>query len=196
MMRFTLEKLTGLSQEMLKKQKKICSILGAIFIIVGILCLVAPIISSVIISAFVGWAFLIGGVFQCAAAIFFKELGDIWAIILSVLIGLAYIFVGGSFIAYPGLAVISLSFIIGVLFFSSGVVRLLVSFLYTPPVNGKWLNILSAALEIFLGVLIINGSPLNAAFYVATVMGIQLIVNGMTYFSIGKFINRHITSTP
>ena len=94
MIHLDLEQLKNIGQENLKKQRIYYIILGILFAVTGVLCFAKPMVSGWAISILMGIMFIAGGIILILTTLFFKSLQSIWSLILEILLGIAYIFLG------------------------------------------------------------------------------------------------------
>ena len=191
MIHLNLEQLKSIGKEDLKKQKIFYLILGVLFALAGVICVVSPIISSVIITVFMAWLFILGGIFLIITTLYFKNIQSIWSILLGVLLGLSYIFLGYVFIKDPAIAIASMAFFIGAFFLAAGIIRIMIA------VSNKGypnigLFLFTGIIELVLALILISGWPNNSIALISTFLGIQFIFNSVDYFSISSYIKKII----
>ncbi|MBP9478738.1 MAG: DUF308 domain-containing protein [Sebaldella sp.] len=191
MIHLNLEQLKSIGKEDLKKQKIFYLILGVLFALAGVICFVSPIISSVIITVFMAWLFILGGIFLIITTLYFKNIQSIWSILLGVLLGLSYIFLGYVFIKDPAIAIASMAFFIGAFFLAAGIIRIMIA------VSNKGypnigLFLFTGIIELVLALILISGWPNNSIALISTFLGIQFIFNSVDYFSISSYIKKII----
>ncbi|MBE2275524.1 MAG: DUF308 domain-containing protein [Rhodobacteraceae bacterium] len=156
------------------RNKTLLVILGVISIIAGFFAILNPLAGSIAATLIAGWAFLIIGVIEIVAVFQETTWGSrIWALIL----GLLGILAGISLLADPLGGVVSLTYVLAILFLVSGVFKLIAGF-GLPSGNGKWLVILSGALSLLLGILILSYFSTAAVATLGILLGVQLISDG------------------
>lgn len=156
------------------KNRTLLIILGVITVIAGFFAILDPVAGSIAVTLLTGWLFLLIGILQAVAV--FREVDwshRLWSLLLAALAILA----GIGLLADPLAGVISLSFLLAILFVVSGVFKIVAS-LALPGGNWKWMVLLSGILSLGLGVMIfanVGGSALTA---LGLLLGLQLISDG------------------
>ena len=153
----------------------------SLLIILGIISVVAvslknnnPVAGSMAVTLLTGWLFLLIGILQIVAV--FRETDwshRLWSLLLAVLAVLA----GVSLLANPLAGVISLTYLLAILFVVSGIFKIVAS-LALPSGNWKWMVLLSGVLSLGLGVLIFANFAEAALTTLGLLLGLQLISDG------------------
>lgn len=148
-------------------------------IVLGILAIVLPLVVGIAIAILLGILVIFCGIAFLAYAFASRSTGSfLWRL----LAGVAYI-VGGIYLVFhPGLSLVSLTLLLAVVFLLEAVFEIsaYVS-LRTRPGSG-WL-LLDGIIALFLAVLIWRNWPFSSAWLLGTLVGINLIVNGVTGLS-------------
>lgn len=156
------------------KNRTLFIFLGIVSVLAGFFALLNPLAGSIAAETVAAWAFLIIGVIQIIGA--FSE--TTWgARIWTVLIGIIAVIVGIDLVADPLGGVVSLTFVLAVLFIASGIFKLVAAF-GVQISNLRWLVILSGALSLILGILILSYFPGSAVFTLGVLLGFELISDG------------------
>ncbi|MBN8631556.1 MAG: DUF308 domain-containing protein [Rhodobacterales bacterium] len=156
------------------KNKTLLIILGILAIIAGFFAILNPLAGSIAATLIAGWSFLILGIVQIIAV--FQETSwgaRIWALLLAVLA----IFAGVSLLAHPLAGMISLTYLLAILFIVSGVFKIVASFGLDAG-NWKWLVLVSGLLSLGLGILIMMNFAEAALTTLGLLLGLQLISDG------------------
>ncbi|MCP1226369.1 HdeD family acid-resistance protein [Sebaldella sp. S0638] len=191
MIHLNLEQLKNIGQESLKKQRMYYIILGILFAVAGVLCFAKPMVSSWAISVLMGVLFIAGGIILILTTLFFKSLQNIWSLILEILLGIAYIFLGYEFLKNPMVAVLSLAFFIGFMFLIAGIMRIIIAY-SNKGYPGMSLFIFTGIVEILLAVFLIISWPENSIALIAAFLGVQFICNSIDYFTVSSYIKKLI----
>lgn len=155
---------------------------GALALICGIIALIFPLPASLAVTLFVGWAFLISGVIGLWAAFSDKTLASRgWTAAYSAL----NVVVGVWMLANPLQGMISLTFVVGILFLVSGLVRLYMAIANYRGTNMMWLMVFSGVVSAALGAFILFSVPETSLILLGTLVAIELIVIGTTLISVG-----------
>ena len=153
---------------------------GVVSLIGGIIALAYPVPASVFAVLLAAWAFVISGIFTLIASFRATEGGQrIWGILWSILSVVLGIFM----IANPLAGLISLTFAIGGMFLIGGIFRIAFGFRTRGKRHG-WLSILSGAISIFLGFVLLKYLPIMSTVALGTFLGIDLLCNGIALVAI------------
>lgn len=149
-------------------------IIGILAIVAGFFCLMNPLAGSVAAETMAGISFLIIGALQTFAA--FRE--DAWgARLWALILGVVGILAGISLLASPIAGVVALTYILAILFIVSGVFKLFAGF-GLPSGNLKWVVLLSGAISLILGIMILSNFPGSAVVTLGILLGVELISDG------------------
>jgi uncharacterized membrane protein HdeD (DUF308 family) len=103
--------------------------------------------------------------------------------LLSLLLGLAVLFVGISIVSNPLRGVLSLTVLVAIMMLVIGVLRIVYAFgLPTPTLKG--LLILSGIVSVVLGLMILSNFPYSAAVVLGILLAIELISNGISLIAL------------
>ncbi len=151
-------------------------IAGIIAVAGGILALFNPIAATLTATTIVAWLFLIMGALQIVAA--FGDMGTgsrIWTAAL----GALAIFIGGWILSNPIAGTLALTWTIGLLFFVEGVVKLVLAFA-TRGTPYFWALLLSGAISVLLGGMILGRFPESAMTIPGILLAVDLISTGVS----------------
>ncbi len=155
-------------------------IVGIISIIGGFMALANPLAASITAERLAAWTFIIVGCLQVFTAFRTERFGaKLWA----ALGGAAGLFVGISLFNNPMAGVITLTMIVGLLFFIAGITKILMSFAlrgspFFMPV------MVSGALSLLLGFMILSNFPGSAAVSLGLLLAVELISNGVALIAL------------
>ena len=151
-------------------------IIGVLFIIAGIAALLNPFAASVTVSFIAGWSFIILGILQAVGAFMAEGWGGkLWTLLL----GVVAFFAGISLVGNPLSGVVALSIILGIMFLTSGLFKLLVGFNIQDKTL-KWCVVISGLISGLLGLTILTDIPGTATFALGVVLAIELLSNGVS----------------
>ena len=164
-------------------KRKSNKVTGIIFAILGVLCIVFPIASSLWIELIVGAAFIVGAIL--AAFKIFPADGasaKLYWISLAILYG-----IGGAFMLLnPILGAMAIMLALGVIFLLEGIVALIYWGDRRSDMKYPGVMLLNALITLLLGVLVM--SNLNSGvWFIGFLVGLDLIFAGISMFSIGEF---------
>lgn len=151
--------------------------LGIVLILVGIAAICFPLVSTIAAKFFLGWLFLIGGVFLIIHAFSAQGWGGfLW----SLLIGVLYLIAGGYLAFFPLTGLLTLAILLAILFVAEGIMEIIMAFRVHPSDGRIWL-LLSGIAALVVGVLIFLGLPSSAEWALGLLVGINLLFSGWSY---------------
>ena len=151
-------------------------IAGLISLFGGFFALANPLAATLTAELLAGWMFVAVGVMIIVSA--FGDQG--WGgRILSILIGLVILILGIDLIANPLAGVVSLTFVVAIGLIVMGVLRILLAF-RSDFAQLRWVLILSGAISLLLGAMIMSNFPQSAALVLGVYLAVELISNGVS----------------
>jgi uncharacterized membrane protein HdeD (DUF308 family) len=145
-------------------------------IVLGFLALYMPFTTGIAVSVFVGWIIVFSGFAHLAYSFAASGAG---AFLWRMLVGIVYI-VGGGYLAFhPGLALESLTLVVAAIFFFEGVMEIVVFFQFRSLPGSGWI-LFDGLLTVVLAYLIWRPWPSSSAWAIGILLGINLIVSGVT----------------
>jgi len=160
--------------------------LGVVLLLLGVLALGDVAAVTLISTMFIGAMLLVGGVFQALHAFMVKT----WSgFLMNILGGIAYA-VGGLLIMdepVQGAVAITLFLIAALLI--GGVLRIVVAVRHRE-MDGWRLMVLSGLISIVIGVLLYASMPWSGLWVLGTLIGVELVVQGMTWMMFGMALRR------
>ncbi|GAA4221386.1 uncharacterized membrane protein HdeD (DUF308 family) [Sagittula marina] len=148
---------------------------GIVLIVGGILALLLPFAASVTVALIVGWSFLFAGAVHIVGAFRDRD-SRLW----SGIFGLLEVALGLSFILNPLTGLVSLTVLLGVLFFVSGAMQLYLAFARRTA-DSTWMLALSGAVSVALALLIAFNLLSASATVPGVLLGIELISTGVAF---------------
>jgi uncharacterized membrane protein HdeD (DUF308 family) len=149
-------------------------VFGVLSIIAGIFALGHVALASAISVLFLGWTILLGGVaLAISALVGWKDPGRRWDLAFG---GLLFL-LGLGFVRNPGVGLLTLTLLAGSLLLVGGLVRIVAAF---QPGAPRALLLLSGGVTLLLGFMVLNQWPVSALWFLGTVLGIELILDGIT----------------
>ena len=154
---------------------------GIVFIILGILAMALPQVTTLAVELFIGWILLIGGLVQLVRSFTSKEIPGFWpsfiAACLSIVVGLLLI-------AYPIQGIISLTLLLTLFFLADGLSKLVLGFQYRSFGRAGWI-IFSGIISLALAFIIWSGWPGTAVWVIGLMVGINMLFFGTSLFFLG-----------
>ena len=163
--------------------------LGILFIILGMIGVAGQVMFSFVTINMLGAFLIIGGGLQLAHAI--KSHG--WKSVgIQVVLAVLYIAAGVFIWAYPIPALEAITLWLAAIFFVTGFLRLVSAFQHRHFRERFWL-VLSSAISILMGVLIMNGYPASSLWLPGLLIAIELLLQGWSLLFLGltarNFVN-------
>jgi len=153
------------------------SILWAVLTIVaGLLALALPWEASLGAVLVIGWLLIFSSAFQFFHAFQSKGIGHI---LWKLLIALLYLGVGIYFIAHPVLGIATLTLGLAIFFLAEGIMDLVAYFSVRKSPGSGWV-LLDGIVTLILGLLIWRHWPSSAWWAIGTLLGISMLMTGMT----------------
>jgi uncharacterized membrane protein HdeD (DUF308 family) len=164
--------------------------LGVLFIILGAIGVAGQAMFSFVTMNVLGAFLIVGGVLQFAHAI--KSHG--WkSVTIQVVLAILYIATGLYTWIYPIPALEAITLWLAAIFFITGFLRLWSAFQHRHFGEWFWL-VLSAAISILMGVLIMNSYPASSLWLPGLLIAIELLLQGWSMLFLG-FAARKLTQS-
>lgn len=149
-------------------------VFGVLSVVAGGVMLGHVALASLVSVLFLGWTLVIGGIVMFVFAIStWGEPGHWWALIAGGLLTV----LGVGFVRNPGASLLVLTLLAGSLLIVGGIARLAAAF---QPGAPKTILIVNGTATLLLGLLIFFQWPVSALWYLGMVLGVQLILDGVT----------------
>ena len=149
--------------------------MGVALIILGTIAIGIAEVMTIVSVLFLGWILLFAGVFEVIHGFARRAWGGFFVNLMG---GLLYAVTGLLMITHPGVAAVTLTFMIALLLIVAGTFRIFVAF-STPIHHRGWL-ILNGAISLFLGFCIMSSWPVSGTWVIGLFIGIDMIFDGWT----------------
>jgi uncharacterized membrane protein HdeD (DUF308 family) len=149
---------------------------GAIAIVGGIAALLNPMAATLTATVLAGWMFVIVGVVLLATL--FSEMGwgrRLWTILL----GALAVWLGLNILGNPLEGAVALTLVVGLSFLAEGLVKLILAW-GTRGTPWFWMVLLSGAVSVLLGGMILSNFPQSAATILGILLAVDLISTGIS----------------
>jgi membrane protein HdeD len=155
-------------------------VFGVLSVIAGIVVLGHVAIASLVSVLFLGWTLMLGGVALAVSAIaLWKEPRHRWDLAS----GALFVVLGFAFVRNPGIGVLALTLVAGSVLLIGGFVRIVAAF---QPGAPRAVLLANGVVTLLLGFLVINRWPVSALWFLGTILGVQLILDGITTAMVGR----------
>lgn len=148
----------------------------------GLMSLFFPLASALAAQIWLGWLFIVGGFVTLVQAFRWHSRGHFW---LSLLSGIFSLAAGILMLAYPLAAVMSLTYLLGVLFLVEGIYRFILAFRWRPLVGWGWI-LFGGAADALLGMLVLAQWPTSALWTIGLLLGVHFIHSGIYALTFGS----------
>jgi uncharacterized membrane protein HdeD (DUF308 family) len=149
---------------------------GVLLIVFGMLAIASPMLAAVAINAVIAWLIILAGAVHLILAFHVHRAGSmIWKL----LVGLAYLCFGGYLLMHPMLAVASLTLVLASLFLIEGILDVILFFQMRSMRGSAWV-LGDGIITLLLGLLIYLQWPSSSAWAIGTLVGVSMIISGIT----------------
>ena len=150
--------------------------LSVLMIVAGILAIVIPPVAGIAVTIFVGWLLVFSGLMHFVYA--WKTHGT-GAIIWEVLVGIAYVFVGGYMLFHPLLGMASLTLALAIYLLAESILEFIMAVRLRPLPGSGWLFV-DGIVTLILAVMIWRTWPSSTAWVLGTLVGISMLFSGIS----------------
>jgi uncharacterized membrane protein HdeD (DUF308 family) len=151
----------------------------------GIFSVIYAFRASALIVAIAGWSLLIAGIVRVVDSIVRRDTQEPTHGLLT---GVVHGVVGGMFLWRPDLTMMSVTLLIGVMFFAGGFGRTFLAFSTRHPAWG-W-AIASGVLSLLLGLYVVLTWPISSLWVIGTLVGVELLGTGIALTATGFAMHR------
>ncbi len=149
---------------------------GVVMMILGVLALIWPQISTLAVDIYVGWMFLISGIVGLATMFFAPNApAFLWSLLTAAL----SLIVGVLLLWHPVQGTVSLTLVLIAFFVVEGVFQIVAAIRYRDEFPDSWgWMVISGIADLMLAGLIISGWPGTASWALGLIVGVNLITSG------------------
>jgi len=151
-------------------------ILSVLMIVAGILAIVVPPAAGIAVTILVGWLLVFCGVMHFVYAWHTRSTG---AMIWEVLVGVAYVLVGGYVLSHPLLGMASLTLALAIYLFAEAILEFVLGIRLRPRAGSGWLFV-DGVITLVLAVMIWRTWPSNTAWVLGTLVGLSMLFSGIS----------------
>ncbi len=150
--------------------------IAIVMIVLGIIAIVFPFFATIASTVLFGFLFILAGISQIAYAFQSRGAGQfVWKIIL----GLLYLLSGIFVMLNPREGAIAFTIVLGITIFLQGMIQVSLAFqMRWISFNWGWM-LTSGLIGIIFGIFIWSSSPLHAVWFIGTLIGINLLFDGI-----------------
>jgi len=153
-------------------------ILGGVLILLGVIAVAFPLITTIAAKIFLGWIFLVSGLVQIVQGFSTKKWNEFF---LNVLVGVLYIVAGGWLAFFPLTGVLTLTLLLAFMFIVQGVIEVGMALRLRPVEGWVWM-LIAGAIAGAVSIMILAKLPSSAAWAIGLLVGVNMISSGWAYF--------------
>jgi len=171
----------------IKENRTPIMMFGVVLTLIGIVALVYPLTTAIVVKVMIGWVLLIAGLSQIIFAFSTTRWGEFF---LELLIGALFAIVGIWLAFFPLTGIFTLTLVLALTFILQGVLEVISALRMRPHEGWGWV-LVAGILGVVVGLMILNQFPSSAAWAIGILVGINLIVSGIAYISLAMSARRH-----
>ena len=160
--------------------------LGIIYAVAGFIALGSVAMATVASVFVVGIMMLLAGAAEIVNAFQVKTWGKF---LLWLVLGVLYVVAGFAAFENPALAAAVLTLVLGVALVVSGIMRIILAFGMMEGMPWMWI-VLSGVITLLLGAVILAHWPVSSLYVLGIFLGVDLIVAGVGWISLGLGLRR------
>jgi len=163
---------------------------GILLIIFGVLAISAPMLAALAVNVVLAWLIILAGVIHLVVAFHAHRAGSI---IWKLLVGIAYLCFGIYLLLRPALGVTALTLLLACLFVIEGILNIILFFRMRSVRGSSWV-LIDGIITLLLGSLIYMQWPSSSAWVIGTLVGISMIISGVTRVMISFAVRKAATA--
>jgi uncharacterized membrane protein HdeD (DUF308 family) len=164
-----------------------------LFIVLGAFAIIEPAVAGLGVALLVGWLLIFGGITHFVSAF---EGGGAKRVIFQVLAGVVFVIGGYYFITHPLLALGTLTLLLAAVILAAGVCEIVTYFRLKSEQASGWM-LFNGIVALILGALIWLHWPSSSVWAIGTLVGVNLLLTGITRLMVGltgRRLIRHATA--
>ena len=170
----------------IRKDVKTAKWVGWLLVIAGILALLSPLVAGLSITMMVGVLLIIGGISQLLVVF---RAGSFGSGLVLVLLGGLTLIAGIYMVTQPVAALGALTLFLAAYFVVSGIVEIFAAFGAKPADGWGWL-LFGGIVSLLLGTMIWRQFPVSGVWAIGVLVGVRMLMSGMTFITIGGAAGR------
>ncbi len=162
-------------------------IFGIIMTLIGVVALVYPLTTAIVVKIMIGWVLLIAGLSQIIFSFSTTRWTDFF---LELIVGILFAIVGIWLAFFPLTGILTLTLLLAFTFIIQGVLEIVSSFRMRPHEGWGWV-LFAGILGVVIGLMILGRFPSSAAWAIGLLVGINLIASGVAYIALAMSARRY-----
>jgi uncharacterized membrane protein HdeD (DUF308 family) len=164
-------------RDVIRAHWKLLTFQGSAMVILGICAVAAPVLATVAVDIYVGWLFLLSGVFGLVAMF---SMGSVSSFLWTFISAALAVVVGVLLIWKPIEGAYSLTFLLTAFFVAEGIFQIAASLGYRDIMPNSWGWMLASGIsDLLLAAVIIWAWPTSAVWMLGLIVGVNLITSGV-----------------
>jgi len=165
---------------------------GVIMMVLGVLAIIWPQISTLAVDIYVGWMFLLSGLVGLVTMFLAP---NVEAFLWSLLTAALSLFVGVLLLWHPVEGAVSLTLVLVAFFIVEGIVQIAAAIKHRDAFPDSWgWMVMSGIVDLVLAVALISGWPGTASWALGLIVGVNLITSGLAITMVA-IASRHVVRT-
>lgn len=154
---------------------------GVVLVLLGCGALLLPLLAGLAVTLLFGWLFLLLGATGLASTFAMRHAPGFWWSLLSALLSIV---LGGWLLVFPGIGLISLTYLLIAFFVAEGIVTIMYALDHRRELTQRWgWMLLSGVVDLFVAFLILIGLPGSFGWALGLIVGINLLFGGAAMIS-------------
>ena len=151
---------------------------GILLVILGLAAMIVPPLASLAVTIFLGWIFLISGIFGLIVTFWARQMPGFWWSLISAVLAVG---AGIILLAQPVQGTLTLTIVVGAYFLAEGVATIMYALEHRRELSERWSWLLvSGLMDILIAGVIISGLPGSALWAIGLLVGINMVFGGAT----------------
>jgi uncharacterized membrane protein HdeD (DUF308 family) len=162
---------------------------GIVLLLLGIGAILVPVFASFAVAIFLGWLFLVGGLFGAMTALAGRHAPGFWWSLLS---SLVTIVAGLLMIGWPVVGAISVTLVLAAYLVADGIISILFAVEHRRQLTRRWGWLLAnGIIDLVLAALIFAFLPFAAIWALGLFVGIDFIFGGSSLIAMALAARQH-----
>jgi len=161
-----------------------------LFIVLGVFAIIEPAVAGLGVALLIGWLLVFGGISHLLSAF---EGGGARRVLFQILAGIVFLFGGYYLLTHPLLALGTLTLLLAGIIVVAGVCELVTYFRLKHEQASGWM-LLNGIVAVLLGAMIWLHWPSSSVWAIGTLVGVNLLLTGITRLMVALSGRRLISS--
>lgn len=149
---------------------------GIVLVVLGMAAIAMPLLAGLAVAIFLGWTFLISGLFGLYLTFQARETPGFWWALLSAVLAIG---AGLILVLQPFAATLTLTIILSAYFIAEGIATIMYALEHRKETSARWGWLLaSGILDLLVAAAIVTALPGSAAWAIGLLVGINFVFGG------------------